>query len=82
MKKSSILIALSILIITGLWIWSGQFKEDDISKKETESITAKNIDEINVRTKKSIAQEINKTISITGTKIKNMGIMYFNLIIF
>ena len=25
---------------------------------------------------------INKTISITGTKIKNMGIMYFNLIIF
>ena len=74
MKKSSILIALSILIITGLWIWSGQFKEDDISKKETESIITKNIDEINVRTKKSIAQEINKTISIQGQTKANREI--------
>ena len=68
MKKSSILVALSILILTIIWIGSGQF-ESEIDKNNEKDIAAdleiKN-NEINVRTKNSTAKEINKIITIQG----------------
>ena len=53
MKKSSIFVALSILILTIIWIGSGQFKQNEDKNNDNDIIqnsdTLKN--EINVRTK-------------------------------
>ena len=75
MKKSSIIVAFAILAITVGWIASGQFNNEEISKKQ--DIDNKNIIEeesINVRIKKSTAEPINKKITIQGQTKANKTI--------
>ena len=76
MKKSSIFVASSILIITILWIASGQFKTEEKQKANEEEINEldKNNNFINVRIKNSIAQEINKSVVIQGQTHANRKI--------
>ena len=76
MKKSSIFVASSILIITILWIASGQFKAGDVQKTEEVAINEldNNKNFINVRVKNSIAQEIYKNVTIQGQTNANRKI--------
>jgi len=73
MKKSSIFVALSILIITVIWIGSGQFKQKEGKSNNENNITNSEISKnvINVRSKISVAQEINKIITIQGQTTAN-----------
>ena len=70
MKKSSIVVALIILLLTIGWIASGQFNSKNISKTKNitneENKILKEEIIINVRTEESNAIEINKIISVQG----------------
>lgn len=67
MKKTSILTAILILAITSIWIASGQFEPNlDESNNEEVQVNEETIKKINVRTKNSLAEEINKSIIIQG----------------
>ena len=73
MRKSSIFVALSILILTIIWIGSGQLnqKQEKDNSKEISEISKTQKNEINVRIKNSTGQEIYKIISIQGQTTAN-----------
>ncbi len=76
MKKSSIFVAFSILIVTILWIASGQFKTENKQKIEGQVLneTDNKNKLINVRVQNSIAQEINRNVIIQGQTHANKKI--------
>lgn len=76
MKKSSIIVALIILLIVTGWIVSGQFfkNNDDIEELESEKINNKEIELVKVRTENSSAINFNKLINIQGQTKANRKI--------
>ncbi|PPR43137.1 MAG: Cobalt-zinc-cadmium resistance protein CzcB [Alphaproteobacteria bacterium MarineAlpha5_Bin11] len=76
MKKSSIIVAFIILLISVGWILSGQIPKK-IEEEETDSslnnITDNKIELVKVRTEKSVSKKFNKLINIQGqTKANRM----------